>query len=249
MNLLVGQNTQLPSVADARSGRARRFDSTPAPSLASSYIPNQEVLSVADMNGDGLQDLLMYANGSVYIFPNTAGAFTAAPTQLAGATGGDQQPQPADLDGSGFNSFINVDFALGQIGYYENLGGASASQVGSSMRLPWWWLQRGQKLHPLSAANVNVQATADVNGDGLQDVIAYDWSLQDIVGGVYYPDIAVGINTGAGTGANQLSGFNITTAVTAATLLHTSRWVLVCGTCHGQNALGTGIPRRNQSWS
>lgn len=241
-NLLVGQNTELPSVLNMRSSsRARGFDSAPAPSLASSYIPNQEVLSVADMNGDGLQDLLMYANGSVYIFPNSGGAFTAAPSQLAGATGGDQQPQPADFDGSGFNSFVNVDFDLGQIGYYENLGGVNASQAGQFYAAPMVVGSNAARNYTAFGGNVNVQAATDVNGDGLQDVIAYDWSLQDIVGGVYYPDIAVGINTGAGTGANQLSGFNITTAVTAATLSTLPGGFSFVEPVTVKTALGTGI--------
>jgi len=211
-NLLVGQNTEVAPTIPANPGSS--------PSLVSSYIPYEEVLNVADMNGDGLQDLVVYGNAAVYVFPNSGnGAFTTAPTQVAGATGGDQQPQPADFDGSGFNSFVNVDFILNQIGYYQNLGGISASQAGQFFATP---LVTGANAnygnYGLFGGNVNVQAAADLNGDGLQDIVAYDWSKQAIVNGVYYPDISIGINNGAATGANQVNGFTFTTAVTAASL-------------------------------
>jgi len=208
-NLLVGQNTEVAPTIPANPGSS--------PSLVSSYIPYEEVLNVADMNGDGLQDLVVYGNAAVYVFPNSGnGAFTTAPTQVAGATGGDQQPQPADFDGSGFNSFVNVDFILNQIGYYQNLGGISASQAGQFFATPLVNANYGN--YGLFGGNVNVQAAADLNGDGLQDIVAYDWSKQAIVNGVYYPDISIGINNGAATGANQVNGFTFTTAVTAASL-------------------------------
>jgi hypothetical protein len=210
-NLLAGQNTEIAPYIPPNSGTA--------PSLASSYIPYQEVLNVADMNGDGLQDILVYGNATVYIFPNSSGTFVAAPTQVAGATGGDQQPEPADFDGSGYNSFVNVDYVQNQIGYYENLGATSTSLAGQFYAAPLvTGANAGYGNYEAFGGNINVQASADLNGDGLLDVVAYDWSEQDIVNGTYYPDIAIGINKGGPASGYQSNGFTFTTAIKAATL-------------------------------
>ncbi len=182
-------------------------------------ITNQDVLNLADMNGDGLPDLILYCFGTAYIFPNTgAASFTAPPIQLAGATGGDQQPQPADFDGSGFNSIAWVDSELGQVGYYQNLGAESVAAAGQFYAAPpvSGPNASGTTAYTALGNSVYVQATADINGDGQQDVIAYDYSNE--VANGYYPDIVVGFGKGSPNAASGLGAFTFNTAIPGSTL-------------------------------
>src|SRR6202035_687084 len=136
------------------------------PSLISTPIPNQSTINVADMNGDGLVDLVVYCLDTSYIFPNAGkGVFTAAPTQMAGTTPGLQEPQPANYDGSSYNSFVNVDFALGQAGYFQNLGVTASTQTGQFLAAPLITGTDTNGNFESFGGNIEVVATADVNGD------------------------------------------------------------------------------------
>jgi hypothetical protein len=55
-----------------------------------------------------------------------------------------------------------------------------------------------------------------VNGDGLADVMALDWSNSTANGG--YPDIVLGINNGLSNGANETNNFTFTTAISGTQL-------------------------------
>jgi hypothetical protein len=171
-------------------------------------------LNVADMNGDGLLDLVVYASGSVNIFPNAGnGVFTAAPAQMAGADPGFQQPQPANYDGGSYNSIVNVDYILGQVGYFENLGAAASTQAGQFLGAPLITGTNAAGNFETFGANIDIMATADVNGDGVPDLIGLD-SSDPVIG---LPNIVVGIRNGAGAG-NQTSNYTFTTAVTGQSL-------------------------------
>jgi Bacterial Ig-like domain (group 3)/FG-GAP-like repeat len=223
-SLLVGASEYFPSCgscgeAHPKSGIKAAVNGVNAVSNTDFTIPDQFILNMADINGDGLLDLIVYAGGLVYIYPNTGGGtFSAPPVQVIGDFGGDQQPQPADFDGSGYNSLIYVDYTLNQVAYFQNLGGLSNAAPGqfyAAAPVSGISSNAGTTYTALGG-NIYVQATADFNGDGLQDVVAYDWSNSPANG--YYPDIVLGINNGVPDGPNEVNGFTFTTAVPGSSL-------------------------------
>jgi hypothetical protein len=212
--LLVGLNTELspfgisfvPPVTTPPTPPS--LISTPIGSVINTG--DNVAINVADMNGDGLLDLIVYTSGSVNVFPNAGnGVFTAAPAQMAGANPGFQQPQPANYDGGSYNSIVNVDFILGQVGYFQNLGAAASTQAGQFLGAPLITGTNTAGNFETFGANIDIMATADVNGDGVLDLIGLD-SSNSLDG---LPNIVVGIRNGAGAG-NQSSNYTFTTAVT-----------------------------------
>jgi hypothetical protein len=208
-NLLVGVNWQLFGFGVTTNPPV----STPPspPSLTGFAIPNQATLNVADMNGDGTPDLVVYGVGALYVFPNAGkGVFTAAPTEVAGAFPGVQEPQPANYDGSSYNSLIDVDTRLYEFGYYHNLGAAASTQTGQFFAAP---LVDGPNINgnfEEFGGNVFVILAADVNGDGVPDLIGIDESESN---GGDAKNIVVGFQNGSGAG-NQSSNYTFTTAIT-----------------------------------
>jgi hypothetical protein len=184
------------------------------PSLISTPIPWEITINVADMNGDGSLDLIVYTLGTVTIFPNAGnGVFTAAPVQMAGASPPVQQPQPANYDGGSYNSIVNVDYSLGQVAYFQNLGAAASTQAGQFLGAPLITGTNVTGNFETFGANIQVIATADVNGDGVPDLIGLDVSHNNSLG----QNVVVGIRNGAGAG-NQTSNYTFTTAVTGQSL-------------------------------
>ena len=237
---LVGLNTELSFLSGASFVPPVTTPPAP-PSLISTPIGSVintgdlVTINVADMNGDGLLDLVVYASGSVNIFPNAGnGVFTAAPTQMAGADPGYQQPQPANYDGGGYNSIVNVDYILGQVGYFQNLGAAASTQAGQFLAAPLITGTNAAGNFETFGANIDIMATADVNGDGVLDLIGLDLSNPGL------PDIVVGIRNGAGAG-NQTSNYTFTTAVTGLSLALIGPPLVFVEPVTITNAAGTSI--------
>jgi Bacterial Ig-like domain (group 3)/FG-GAP-like repeat len=208
------------------------------PSLISTPIPNEATINVADMNGDGTLDLIVYTPGTVNIFPNAGnGVFTAAPVQMAGAAPGLQQPQPANYDGGSYNSIVNVDEALGQVGYFQNLGAAASTQAGQFLAAPLITGTNVTGNFETFGANIDIMATADVNGDGVLDLIGLD--LSNPLGNGS-PNIVVGIRNGAGAG-NQTSNYTFTTAVIGQSLALIANGLEFMEPVAITNAAGTSI--------
>jgi len=208
-NILAGNNMQLFSFGVTSNPPV----STPPspPSLLDFAIPNQATLNVADMNGDGTPDLVVYGSGAVYIFPNSGkGVFSAAPVELAGAFAGIQEPQPANYDGSAYNSLIDVDNTLYEFGYYHNLGASTAAQAGQFLAAPVIAGPNTNGNFEELGGNIFVILAADVNGDGTPDLIGIDKSGSN---GVNADNIVVGFRNGTGAG-NQSSNYTFTTAIT-----------------------------------
>jgi hypothetical protein len=244
---LVGLNTELPSFAVCPCGVPLPPPVIPPPappSLISTPIGSvgntgdHVTLNVADMNGDGLLDLIVYASGSVNIFPNAGnGVFTAAPAQMAGADPGFQQPQPANYDGGSYNSIVNVDLNLGQVGYFQNLGAAASTQAGQFLAAPLITGTNAAGNFETFGANIDIMATADVNGDGVLDLIGFDssWPLSN-----NKSNIVVGIRNGAGAG-NQTSNYTFTTAVDGSSLDLIDNDLIFMEPVTITNAAGTSI--------
>lgn len=183
------------------------------PALVNNTVQSQQtLLSVADMNGDGLQDLVVYMINGIAIYPNAGkGVFSAPPTQLEGGQGVVQEAQPANYDGSGFNSLVNVDYLLGQVGYIQNLGATGSPQTGqfAGATVPTG-INPTNNNAELLGANLWVLATADINGDGILDVIGVDATNDyNLVGSV-----VAGLSNGSAPG-NQTSNYTFTTVINA----------------------------------
>lgn len=207
-NVLVGANVNdaAQPVVSANGG------------IGNAPIPNTGLLNLADMNNDGLVDLVVYTAGSALIFPNQGSNTFGAPTQVVGGLGGTQQPQPANFDGSGSNSFVWIDSYLNGVGYYQNFGGSNAGQFYAAPTVSG--TSYSGSGYDAMGSNIQVETTGDFNGDGLQDVIAYD--LTNLATNSGYPDLVVGFNNGKSNNANQVNNFTFTTVVPAATLISTN---------------------------
>ena len=172
-----------------------------------------------DFDGDGYLDALVSVNGTAYMFPNGgAAAFTAAPTQLVTPGGG--KFAVADFAGDGYQSILWGDFTLPQVAYFQNLGAANASQAGEFYAAPTVagsGTYNGVPYNVLGG-NVQIQAAADLNGDGLLDVIGSDVSSNYLLGiGSVVPPIVVGINNGVGSESNEKSDFTFKTVLSSDT--------------------------------
>ena len=223
-NVLVGSNSEL-STYDEVNG----LPVLPPPSsLLDVAIPNQISLNVADMNGDGTLDLVVYGGGAtpnglaqygaapVYVFPNAGkGVFTAAPIEMAGPFAGIQEPQPANYDGSSYNSLIAVDSELYEFGYYHNLGAAASTQAGQFLAAPLVAGPNTSGNFEEFGGNIFVTLAADVNGDGVSDLIGIDETANN---SGLIDNIVVGFRNGSGA-ANQSSNYTFTTAITSAQLI------------------------------
>jgi hypothetical protein len=168
----------------------------------------QTSVSIADMNNDGLQDLVVYLTNGIVIYTNAGnGVFSATPTQMESDQGLVRQAQPADYAGSGYNSLVDVDYYLGQVGYIQNLGAAGSPETGQfvSAIVPTG-INRTNQNAELLGSNFQVLATADINGDGILDVIGLDISNNQSL----LATIVVGLSNGSAPG-NQTSNYTFTT--------------------------------------
>jgi Bacterial Ig-like domain (group 3)/FG-GAP-like repeat len=220
VNLLVGANSQTapytvtsPARPSPLALKGGANDSTPG-SNNFTPIPLGEFLNVADMNGDGALDLIVYAEGADYVYLNDGpGTFTTKPTQVLTGVPGYVEPQPGDFSGFTYTSkpsFFEADYTLDSVSLYAGDGTgqfyaapvvAGASTNGSG--------------YAALGGNIIVEATGDMNGDGLLDVIAEDWTNSATAANGGYPDLVVGINNGGKPGANEASGYTFSTLLPA----------------------------------
>lgn len=204
------------------SGFANEFPAAPG---AVPLTPNGGLV-VADFDGDGYLDVLTSTAATGYVFLSSGNrVFSRPPVQVTGASPG--HIVAADFDNSGYPSFLWTDNQLPEVGYYQNLGAKNPASGGQFYAAPSVGgpSTNGGSSYVATAGHVRVEVTADINGDGLDDVIATDTSFGYRDGLALAPnaDIVLGMNTGAGLGANEAGGFNFTTLVSGATLFSLGR--------------------------
>lgn len=182
--------------------------------------PNAGVV-VADFNHDGYLDLLTTTSATAYVFLNSGkGTFTSAPAQVTGGSAG--HVVAADFDNSGYPSFLWIDTVLSQVGYYQNLGAENSTQAGTFYAAPSVAgpSTNGGSSYNAFAGDLRVQAVADVNGDGLTDVIATDASYVYRDGLATDPgsDVVLGLSNGSSSAPNETAGFTFTTVISGQAL-------------------------------
>jgi Bacterial Ig-like domain (group 3)/FG-GAP-like repeat len=221
VNVLVGANTQSspysvgsPSRPSPLFAKGRGNDSTSPSASNLTPIPLEQFLNVADLNGDGALDLIVYSEGANYVYLNNgSGAFTSAPTQLVTGIPNYTEPQPGNFSGFTYTSnpsFIEADYALDSVSIYAG-NGAGQFYAAPTVSGP---SSNGGNYAALGG-NIIVEATGDANGDGLQDVIAEDWTNSATTANGGYPDIVLGINNGGKPQANETSGYTFSTLLPA----------------------------------
>ncbi len=141
----------------------------------------------ADVNGDGNLDIIGYNAGFTSVFLGQGGGvFAQTPlVQLISGSGGLAQPLPADFNGDGKADLVEVDQYLGRAGFYPQSNGTFSG------------------ITPLAPPTETVQsftpeAIGDINGDGIPDVLALDYSTITETSGNFYPSVVAGINDGKG---------------------------------------------------
>ena len=196
--------------------------SAPGTVLNNIFVPlvgtDSQIIQVGDFNSDGLPDLLIYSANALAVYTGDGfGLFSAAPDGQFAVNSFDpsgvlllpffpQEPAPADFDGDGNLDVPVADAVYGTFSLVHGLGN------GRFRAQPAVAPNNASTTSPNNteaADNIQVAAVGDVNGDGLTDVLAIDYSNLDLNGA---PDADIGLSNGKG-------GFSFSTVIPAATLI------------------------------
>ncbi len=145
---------------------------TPVPLILGRY--RALTFHFADLNGDGISDLLLYMVGGAQVYPGIAGgAFgpVAAASYTGPASIGDHQSAPVDLNGDGVPDFVWADPAYGHVFLYESK--ADGSYGASRLLVAANTDASGPNIQEFPE-NLRVISTGDFNGDGKSDLLAWD---------------------------------------------------------------------------
>jgi len=140
------------------------------PQTAAGNVPYLATFALADLNGDGKLDIVTFNSGSVSIFPGTGnGTFSAAPTASYAASDGtgDQQPGIADYNNDGKPDIVYVDSSLQVASFFG--GNGDGTFRAAAIVSPGG----------INPAAILILGSADINGDGIPDLLAYDVTLLD----------------------------------------------------------------------
>ena len=127
--------------------------------------------TLADVNGDGLPDIVGFGKDGVYVSLNTGTGFTAVTQWIAayGTFGGwtDNNTFPrmlADVNGDGLPDIVG----------FGNTGVSVSRNTGTSFTTPALWVAAyGKAAGGWSDDNIYPRMLADINGDGLPDIVGF----------------------------------------------------------------------------
>jgi FG-GAP-like repeat len=124
--------------------------------------PGASQLAIADMNGDGLPDLIS-ADFNVSLFVQTSPGTFAAPVSLY--SGGANWVAAGDLNGDGAADVVLTD--ANTVKVLMHTGAASATTFAAPVTVFTPTVN-------LNVSGANIIAVADLNGDGLNDLVITD---------------------------------------------------------------------------
>ncbi|MGH3655724.1 MAG: FG-GAP-like repeat-containing protein, partial [Micromonosporaceae bacterium] len=143
------------------------------------FAPYREFPAVADVNGDGKDDIVTFTRGTtgdVYVALSTGSGFAASAKWHDWFAIGGEEPRVGDVNGDGSDDI--VVFARGSGG---DVYVATSTGSGFSGSAKWhdWFAPFGE-----------VPTVSDVNGDGKADVVTFTYALT--------ADVYVATSTGSG---------------------------------------------------
>jgi hypothetical protein len=153
--------------------------------LASS---NMQIFALGDLNGDGKPDIVTYSTGAIETFLNHGdGTFSPWPvgayaTSFGGYFMTSTVPAVVDYDGDGKADVIAPDDMHNTVAFYS--GNGDGTLFGGLAIYPAAGNPGTDPPNLADPANLAIAAGGDINGDGLTDLIAYDFTNGPASGGV-----------------------------------------------------------------